>query len=92
MLRILMVTIAFGMVIFFVAAAQVMVRRFSGIPRSALKDSADREALEDVQARLGELDQLNQRMGELEERVDFAERLLAGKRDEQRLGPAQDAR
>jgi len=45
------------------------------------------QALEDVQARLLELDQLNQRVGELEERLDFAERMLASHRDAQRLGP-----
>jgi hypothetical protein len=36
---------------------------------------------------LGELDELRQRMNELEERVDFAERLLAQQREGQRLGP-----
>lgn len=46
--------------------------------------------LEDVQGRLGELDQLTQRMSELEERVDFAERLLAQHREGQRLGPPQE--
>jgi hypothetical protein len=35
----------------------------------------------------GELDELKQRMNELEERVDFAERLLAQQREGQRLGP-----
>jgi len=34
---------------------------------------------EDLQARLAELDELKRRVGELEERVDFAERLLARK-------------
>ena len=38
----------------------------------------------------GELDQLKQRMSELEERVDFAERLLVKQREAQRLGPPQD--
>jgi predicted nuclease with TOPRIM domain len=46
--------------------------------------------LEDVQVRLGELEELKQRMIELEERVDFAERLLAKPREELRLGPSQD--
>ena len=45
------------------------------------------QALEDVQARLLELDQLKQRVSELEERLDFAERMLASHRDAQRLGP-----
>jgi Tfp pilus assembly protein PilN len=42
---------------------------------------------EDLQARLAELDQLKQRVGELEERVDFAERLLARQREGERLPP-----
>jgi hypothetical protein len=42
---------------------------------------------EDPQARLAELDQLKQRVGELEERVDFAERLLARQREGERLPP-----
>jgi hypothetical protein len=46
--------------------------------------------LEDVQARLGELDQLKGRIDELEERVDFAERLLAKEREDQRLPPPRD--
>ena len=42
---------------------------------------------EDLQARLAELDQLKQRVGDLEERVDFAERLLARHREGERLPP-----
>lgn len=48
------------------------------------------QVLEDVQSRLGELDQLTQRMNELDERVDFAERLLAQPREGQRSVPPQD--
>ena len=43
---------------------------------------------EDVQRRLAELDNLKQRLGELEERVDFAERLLARQREPEQLGPS----
>jgi hypothetical protein len=42
---------------------------------------------EDLQARLAELDELKRRVGELEERVDFAERLLARHREGERLQP-----
>ncbi len=42
---------------------------------------------EDLQARLTELDELKRRIGELEERVDFAERLLARHREGERLQP-----
>ena len=41
----------------------------------------------DLQARLAELDELKNRVGELEERVDFAERLLARHREGERLPP-----
>jgi hypothetical protein len=34
----------------------------------------------------GELEDVQKRMGELEERLDFAERLLAKQRDAERLG------
>ena len=44
-------------------------------------------ASEDKQGRLAELDEVKQRLGELEERVDFAERLLAKQREAERLGP-----
>jgi len=42
---------------------------------------------EEMQARLAELDELKRRVGELEERVDFAERLLARQREQERLPP-----
>ena len=42
---------------------------------------------EETQARLAELDELKRRVGELEERVDFAERLLARQREGERLQP-----
>jgi hypothetical protein len=40
-----------------------------------------RAELEDLRERLGELDDMSRRVAELEERVDFAERLLAQQRD-----------
>ena len=43
---------------------------------------------EDIQSRLAELDDVKARLGELEERVDFAERLLARQREAERLGPS----
>lgn len=46
------------------------------------------QMLEKVQARLDELEQLKQRMGELEERLDFAERVIAKQRDANRISPA----
>jgi Tfp pilus assembly protein PilO len=46
------------------------------------------QASDDVQSRLAELDEVKRRLGELEERVDFAERLLAKQREADRLGPS----
>jgi Tfp pilus assembly protein PilO len=43
---------------------------------------------EDSQSRLAELDDVKQRLAELEERVDFTERLLARQREADRLGPS----
>ncbi len=46
------------------------------------------EALEDIQERLGNVEHLEARLAEVEERLDFAERLLARRPEEQRLpGP-----
>jgi hypothetical protein len=42
---------------------------------------------EEMQSKLAELDELKHRVGELEERVDFAERLLARQREGERLKP-----
>jgi hypothetical protein len=50
----------------------------------------EREALEDLQVRLGQLDQLQERIGELEERVDFAERILAKQREGERSALPKD--
>ena len=77
--------IGIGAIIAFVTTGIVLIRRLA--PRGA----AD-QALEDVQVRLGELDQLKRQVGELEERVDFAERLLAKQREGLRLGPSQESR
>jgi Tfp pilus assembly protein PilO len=49
-------------------------------------DPALRAEIEQLQARLGEVDALQHRVMELEERLDFAERLLAQRREPERLG------
>ncbi len=87
-----------GVIILLIPTAIVLLRvllRFLHFPdpegKSHLLDPTERgQVMEDLQVRLGELDQLKQRVGELEERVDFAERLLAKQHEGQRLGPAQD--
>jgi Tfp pilus assembly protein PilN len=57
--------------------ARAYARRMEGnAPAAAL-----REELAEIRARLESLDQGQERMAELEARVDFAERLLAQQRD-----------
>ncbi len=41
----------------------------------------------DMQARLDELDEVQRRLTDLEERMDFAERMLAKQRDADRIAP-----
>src|SRR5438128_2964135 len=92
--------IGVGVIIFSIPAAIVLLRVLMRLLhleatypelKACVVDPTERaEALEDVHVRLGELDQLRQRISELEERVDFAERLLAKQREGQRLGPSQD--
>lgn len=69
-------------VLFALGAQRLMVRQ----RRDALQGD-ERQLLEDVQTRLGDLADLQRRVAELEERVDFAERVLAQQREGQRLGP-----
>jgi hypothetical protein len=86
--------VGMGAIILFVAAGIVMVRvltsklAHSGPQTRGVDPTRHDQVLEDVEARLGELDQLKQRVSELEERVDFAERLLAKQREGLRLGPS----
>ena len=40
-----------------------------------------------METRLGELDDLRKRLGEVEERLDFAERLLTKQREAERIVP-----
>lgn len=54
--------------------ARALARRLEG---RGSADAALRGELEQIQHRLAEVDALQMRVGELEERLDFAERLLA---------------
>ena len=47
---------------------------------------ADSDRVDDLEARLQELEHAQDRVLELEERLDFAERLLARQREPERLG------
>jgi len=82
-------TVSFGAIVALVFAG-IAVLRVLPSRKSRVVDPNERQALEDLQRRLDELDQLTQRLGELEERVDFTERLVAQQRESQRLGPPKD--
>jgi hypothetical protein len=77
-------TAAFGALILLISGV-VAVFRFLPRPKSRAVDQPEREALE-------ELDQLRARISELEERLDFAERLLGRQREGERLGPPGEKR
>jgi hypothetical protein len=82
-------TAALGAIILLVFGGVALLRLLPQ-PKSRVADQPEREALEDLRVRLGQLDQLQQRLGELEERVDFAERILAKPREGDRLSLPQD--
>ncbi|HEX2636278.1 MAG TPA: hypothetical protein VHL81_04075 [Gemmatimonadales bacterium] len=63
--------------------ARALARRLEG--KSVAADPGLRHDLEQVTHRLAEVDGLQARVAELEERVDFAERLLAQSREPGRL-------
>ena len=92
--------IGVGFIILTVGVAQVLVRRLLPADRLPGRRASQRdlaEMFEEVQRRLGELDDLRKglgeveemqrRLGEVEERLDFAERLLTKQRDGERLAP-----
>jgi len=81
-------TISFGAIIVLVFAGVAVLRLLPPRKSRVLDETERGRALEDLQSRLAELDQLTQRLGDLEERVDFTERLVAKQREGQRLGPS----
>ena len=82
-------TAAIGTLILLVIGGLALLRLLPR-PKSGAVDQRERDTLEDVQLRLGQLDQLQERVGQLEERLDFAERILAKGREGQALGLPQD--
>lgn len=54
---------------------------------SAPEPVSQRTLPEDVERRQGKVDDLERRLAEVEERLDFAERLLARRRDPERVAP-----
>jgi hypothetical protein len=82
-------TVAFGAIILFVFGGIALLRLVPR-PKSRVIEQPGPEVLGDLQARLGQLDQLQQRVSELEERVDFAERIFTKQREGKQLGPSPD--
>jgi hypothetical protein len=72
-------------------AAVAATRTIWGRPAEPEPGSMGRlsEEIEALKARVGPLEAAEQRVLELEERLDFAERLLAQQRDPSRLGPGE---
>lgn len=73
---------ALVMIVFLSLAAATLIlyplmRAFGRRLEGKAGDSALRAEMEQLRAQLGEVDQLHHRVAELEERIDFAERMLA---------------
>jgi hypothetical protein len=83
----IVVVIVFALVAGGVAVFLPLMKAFAArIARGGRMDPALAEELEHLRGRLGEVEGLQGRIAELEERVDFAERLLAQKREPEQLG------
>ena len=76
--------LGFAFIIAVTAAAVIAVRRLGGRPNRGIGDTASES---DVTRLTQALDDVQHRLGELEERLDFAERVLAKERVGERLGP-----
>jgi hypothetical protein len=63
--------------------------RIRGTGAGALPEGLRQELEESRAELLNEVQQLRTEVGELSERMDFAERLLAKNREDQRIGPAR---
>ena len=98
--------IGVGFIILTIAVAQVVARRLIPAdqlrhvdPLRRLKGSKRDVAemfqelqgrlgeLDDMRKRLGEVEEMQRRLGEIEERLDFAERLLTKQREAERIAP-----
>lgn len=82
-------TVSFGAIIVLVFGGVALLRLLPHA-KSRVMGQPEREALDDLRLRLGQLDQLQERVGELEERVDFAERLITKQRESERPGLPKD--
>jgi Tfp pilus assembly protein PilO len=78
----IVVAIVGGATILLLPLVRALARRLEGRSR---EDPALRGEMDHVRARLSEIDSLQLRLSEMEERLDFAERMLAQQRDVHRL-------
>lgn len=76
--------IGIGVVILMAGATQVVVRRLLG--RTGWSP-AEHPSEPDLSRLTQALDDVQRRLGEIEERMDFAERMLAKERNSERLPP-----
>jgi membrane protein implicated in regulation of membrane protease activity len=76
-----------GVMALVVAASLVALayRRTRAMRRSMAQDQGDRERVQELEARVADLEAGQSRMLELEERVDFAERMLSQQREPVKL-------
>jgi len=78
----MVLAIVAGTTIIFWPLMRAIARRIEGRGRES---TALREEIEQLRARLAEVDAVQGRLGELEERLDFAERMLAQRTEPDRL-------
>lgn len=76
---------AFISAVFF-GALGLMIRFMHASRRSRLSQQ-DRDLLEALRTKAAEMEELHKRLAEVEERLDFAERLLAQERHVERIAP-----
>jgi hypothetical protein len=73
-----------------IVLAVALARTFGSLGRSFARRRASAQEDETPDPALrAEVDEMRQRLVELEERVDFAERLLAKRNEAERLGPSR---
>jgi hypothetical protein len=80
---VLAIGLAGGTVYLAVSLIEVLIKRLEGRRPGSL-DAVERE-LDELRMRIEDGEQARQRIAELEERLEFAERLLAQQRDHERL-------
>lgn len=76
-----------GVGYFIIAVANTVVRRLNA--RTPVETQQLEAEMADIRARLDDADAARGRIAELEERLDFTERMLAQHREAPRVGPGE---